>query len=173
MNSFGKYPSLKENFLLRGYSEKGLTFCVYDWKEEELYVLTKEFFKVLNRCDGLTLEKNILKSSSEKNIFKAISRFGFVKSKNSAKKIERIQKYRFANNPFVRNVCWLITGHCNLKCKHCYIEAPSGRYGEPSFSQVKEIIEEFGKANVLSVQISGGEAFLRKDFNKIIDLLNE
>ena len=68
---------------------------------------------------------------------------------------------------------WIITGKCNLNCRHCYIEAPQNRYGEMSSEQAFVIVDKMISYGITNFFITGGEPFLRKDilniFRRIID----
>ena len=69
----------------------------------------------------------------------------------------------------VDTLWWVITGHCNLKCKHCYIESPQKKYNQLSFKECINIIDQASDAGIKNIFISGGEPFIREDFLKIID----
>jgi radical SAM protein with 4Fe4S-binding SPASM domain len=68
---------------------------------------------------------------------------------------------------------WIITGNCNLYCKHCYIEAPNKRYGQVSTKEAFFIVDKVMNNGITDFFITGGEPFLRKDildiFQRIID----
>ncbi len=70
---------------------------------------------------------------------------------------------------------WHITDFCNLRCKHCYQE----RFDEEkelSFEKMKFIIDKISDSltdRKISVNITGGEPFLRKDILEIISYINQ
>lgn len=68
---------------------------------------------------------------------------------------------------------WIITGTCNLHCKHCYIEAPQNLYGQITTKQALIVVDKVMEAGIKNFFITGGEPFIRKDilniFQKIID----
>jgi radical SAM protein with 4Fe4S-binding SPASM domain len=68
---------------------------------------------------------------------------------------------------------WIITGACNLHCKHCYIEAPQNLYGQITTKQAFLVIDNVINNGITNFFITGGEPFLRKDilkiFKRIID----
>ena len=68
---------------------------------------------------------------------------------------------------------WIITGHCNLKCKHCYIEAPNRKYNQVSTEDAIFIVDKVMHNGIKKFFITGGEPFLRSDilviFNYIIN----
>ena len=66
---------------------------------------------------------------------------------------------------------WIITGHCNLQCKHCYIGAPQKRYGQMTLSESKNVIDKVISNGITKFFITGGEPFLRKDIMKIFEYI--
>lgn len=61
---------------------------------------------------------------------------------------------------------WEMTLKCNLKCQHCMVEAPSKFNSEDELSteQGLKLIHDLRKLNCQSIILSGGEPFLRKDW---------
>lgn len=63
------------------------------------------------------------------------------------------------------------TRRCNLNCVHCYIpeESKNGRNGDKELSTAQwiKIIDQITDAGCLSLLITGGEPFLRNDFETI------
>ncbi|WP_251208938.1 radical SAM/SPASM domain-containing protein [Acetatifactor aquisgranensis] len=83
--------------------------------------------------------------------------------------LEDDQNYRYYDNRFVQSVFWSITGRCNYRCRHCYMDAPEGALGELSHEQAIAFIDEMAECGVLCVDITGGEPFVRKDFWLLVD----
>ncbi|MCX8170038.1 MAG: radical SAM protein, partial [Candidatus Methanomethyliaceae archaeon] len=64
-------------------------------------------------------------------------------------------------------VIWLITGRCNLKCRHCY--ASRFNYlNELSTEDAIKVIKELANMNVNHISFTGGEPILRKDLPLLI-----
>ncbi len=68
-----------------------------------------------------------------------------------------------------------ITGKCNLRCKHCYIDEHSC---EMSFEAIEKVLHQFdkltGERNVkAALHVTGGEPFVHSEIDKIADLLLE
>ncbi|MFA4842699.1 MAG: radical SAM protein [Candidatus Omnitrophota bacterium] len=59
-----------------------------------------------------------------------------------------------------------LTRNCNLSCIHCY--AAKERRKELSTQEIKEVIGQLKKENSLILNFSGGEAFVREDFFRIL-----
>lgn len=61
-------------------------------------------------------------------------------------------------------VVWNTTNRCNLRCRHCYIEAEDKAYaGELSTSEAKAFIDDLAAMKVPVLLFSGGEPLLRGD----------
>ncbi|MGI6453447.1 MAG: radical SAM protein [Syntrophomonadaceae bacterium] len=61
-------------------------------------------------------------------------------------------------------VVWNMTNRCNLKCKHCYIDAYDKSYeSELNFEEARLFIEDLAQMRVPVLLFSGGEPLLRKD----------
>ncbi|MCX8095004.1 MAG: radical SAM protein [Caldisericia bacterium] len=69
---------------------------------------------------------------------------------------------------------WHITDFCNLRCKHCYQEK-FDKKSELPFEKIKYIVDKISeslKDRKISVNITGGEPFLREDILDIISYIN-
>ncbi len=67
--------------------------------------------------------------------------------------------------PFL--IVWDFTYKCNLRCKHCYEEAGSGRLPELSTDEAKQVVEILSKiagVGLPALSFSGGEPLARHDF---------
>jgi AdoMet-dependent heme synthase len=60
-----------------------------------------------------------------------------------------------------------ITYRCNERCVHCYLDHHD--HGEMTSSEILRLIDEMADAGVLTLTLSGGEIFLRKDLFEIVE----
>lgn len=60
------------------------------------------------------------------------------------------------------------TYECNLRCKHCYINAGVKRSDEMDSKELSRIVREFGELGGLGVDLSGGEALLKEGIEEVI-----
>lgn len=61
-------------------------------------------------------------------------------------------------------VVWNMTNRCNLKCKHCYIDAEDRNYeDELSTEEAKALIKDLVEMKAPVLLFSGGEPLIRKD----------
>ena len=64
-----------------------------------------------------------------------------------------------------------LTDACTERCVHCYV--PQGQHDFLPYEMVEKALSEFRAANGLSVHLTGGEAMLHPDFEKICRLCVE
>jgi Fe-coproporphyrin III synthase len=166
-----RYAKLKPEWLLRGWTDEPRT--ILNWKNGDCCKLSELLFNAATACNGQTdfdadadfLQLNIL-------LNKLIAA-GMAEECKQGDGVQPWQQYRKAPNPYVRSVHWSITGRCNLKCRHCYIESPDRRYGELPLPDILRIIGQFAEANVHEVRLTGGEPFWRRDLPDIMAALAE
>lgn len=70
-------------------------------------------------------------------------------------------------NP-VKTLILHTTYECNLRCKHCYINAGVKRQDEMDSKELSRIVREFGELGGLGVDLSGGESFLKEGIEEVI-----
>lgn len=66
-----------------------------------------------------------------------------------------------------RMVSWNITGRCNLRCPHCFLDAGAPRENELETERCFSLVDEMASAGVEMLIISGGEPLLRRDLFEI------
>lgn len=70
-------------------------------------------------------------------------------------------------------VLFHITSQCNLRCKHCFINAESEDKNSFSYDKIMEIVKDLRELKVNLVAFSGGEPTLRSDFIQILEGTNK
>ncbi|MCK5849083.1 MAG: radical SAM protein [Caldisericia bacterium] len=71
-------------------------------------------------------------------------------------------------------VVWNTTNRCNLKCKHCYIQAEDHEYNDELTTQEAcTFIDDLASMNVPVLLFSGGEPIMRKDLYQLIKRASE
>lgn len=165
------YAKLKSEWLLRGWTN--FPYALLNWKTGDVRQLTVKGAYVAKACDGKTDFFSLAFLPEHRNLLHKLIEDEIAVICSKGDSIEESQCFHKAENPFIRAVHWCVTGRCNLKCRHCYLEAPSGKYGELSFEDIAAIIDQFNRANVSIVAISGGEPFYRPDILEIIELLTK
>jgi radical SAM protein with 4Fe4S-binding SPASM domain len=67
-------------------------------------------------------------------------------------------------------IVWNFTYQCNLRCKHCYEDAGSGKRTELSTEEAKQVLDKLAKIagiGLPALSFSGGEPLIRRDFFEI------
>jgi len=163
------YYRLKEDIDLRGWEL--LPYAAVDHKKGNVNFFDKETFDALLLCEGkIDLDLPMIPQRVRDKVAK-LAEQNIVEPCKSGDSISDSQKYRRYDNRFMRSVQWSVTGCCNCKCRHCYINGADNRYGEISHEDAMKIARELGECGVLTCSITGGEALVRRDFWDIIDCL--
>ncbi|MBR1886301.1 MAG: radical SAM protein [Schwartzia sp.] len=62
-------------------------------------------------------------------------------------------------------VAWNMTRTCNLRCRHCYMDADAHTHtGELTTAEAKKFIDDLAAFHVPALLLSGGEPLMRRDF---------
>ena len=165
------FVKLKKDWALRGWSDMPL--ALINWTNGDQREIKKSAFYVAEACDGKTDFDSLAFLPIHHALLDKLITEEIAEQCKEGDSIDPRQQYRKAESPRLNGLHWSVTGLCNLNCRHCYMEGPSGRYGELSFKDTLWIIEQFEKANVLHVSLTGGEPFLRMDLLDIISVLAE
>ena len=66
-------------------------------------------------------------------------------------------------------ISWNLTSRCNLRCKHCYIDASKPMPGELSTAEALRVLDEIAEVNSETLLIlTGGEPLMRPDLEKLV-----
>lgn len=70
--------------------------------------------------------------------------------------------------PYV--ISWNPTARCNLRCKHCYIDASKALPAELTTAEAQRILDEIAEVNRETILIlTGGEPLLRPDLGELLE----
>lgn len=166
-----RYARLRADWLLRGWTD--LPMAVVNWTNGHLVKLSKRSFYVARACDGQTDFSSLAFLPVHHAILDKLIDLDIVETCARGDCLDAAQRYRRADNPPITGLHWAVTGLCNLNCRHCYMESPSGRYGELPLRTMMDLIAQFERANVLEVTLTGGEPFRRTDLEQIVARLVE
>ena len=130
-------------------------------------------FELLLSCDGKSpfdpkwstaLELDTLAYWKEKNIIRECS---------AGETLNPNQEYKYYDSVFKEGVHWSITGHCNYKCRHCFMSAPHARSVDPTLEELTEMLDAFSECGIIGVDLTGGEPLIRPDFFELVDRIRE
>lgn len=151
---------------LRGWEKQPMVLI--ERKHHGFFGLKQNEFMTLLLCDGVTDIQNVL-TPEMMDIIEKYEKEGIVHRVDDDQPIDETQKYIYYQNRYVNSVYWSVTGKCNCRCRHCFVDAPDGQFGELSTEEALNIIEQMNACGISSVDLSGGEPFVRKDLWILID----
>lgn len=159
---------LNDSYILRGWCR--MTAAIIKRPENKLKALSKNEFNLLLLCDGCTAFENLINMEERQILDKWIAD-GVVSPCEVPIPLNEEQQYICYPNRYVRNAFWSITGRCNYRCRHCYMDAPDARLGEVSREEAMSFIDQMNDCGILEVDLTGGEPFVRKDFWQLVDCI--
>lgn len=162
------YYRIKDIYRLRGWQHS--TCVLITWFGKIVKALTPEEFSLLLMCDGVTALDNNL-NEEEKETLKQMLSNGWIDALDEPNPLTEQQNYRFFDNRYFSSVLWSITGQCNFKCRHCYLDAPSAHLGEQTLDEMLNTIDQLADCGIYCVDLTGGEPFVRSDFWEIVEHL--
>ena len=163
------FYKLHEKLLLRGWQK--LPYAIVEkGRTRPLFIKDKEM-QALRLCNGLIDVDLPLIPQELRDLLKVIEEKGFITRCERGDTIRPEQEYKLYPARYIRTAHWSITGHCNYRCKHCYMSAPDAKYGELSHEQIMSIVQQLIDCGVMEVSLTGGEPLVRKDFMEIVDAL--
>ncbi len=164
----GRYAVLAPDWLLRGYADRPAV--LYDWRTGEAHTLSPAAGYVARACDGATDFTAPFFLPAHRATLDLMLEKGMARECGPGTALDPRQALRTAPNRYLPFVNWAVTGRCNLRCRHCYMDAPDARYGELPTADLFRIAGQLERAGVQRVHLTGGEPLLRDD---LWDLLRE
>jgi len=163
------FYKLHEKLLLRGWQK--LPYAVVEKGFSRPQFITAREMEALKLCNGLIDVDLPLVPQELRDLVKLAEKQGWVAACERGDTIRPEQEYRLYPARYIRTAHWSITGHCNYRCKHCYMSAPDAKFGELSHAQIMAIVQQLIDCGVMEVSLTGGEPLVRKDFMEIVDAL--
>ena len=120
----GLFYKLKERVILRGWLD--LPLAISNQVTGQTFSISKEQFDLLSVCDG----KTNIENSNLNALINTLKSKNVIEQCKEGQNIAEEQKFKFYNCRYIKKVDWSITGRCNYLCKHCFVSAPSNRFGE-------------------------------------------
>ena len=164
----GRYAVLTPDWQLRGYADRPAVLL--DWRSGASLTLSSTGGYVARSCDGRADFTSPFFLPTHAATLDLMIEKGMAVECPRGTPLDPRQRLRTAPNRNLQLVNWFVTGRCNLRCRHCYMDAPSARYGELPTADMLRILDQMEQANVQRVHLTGGEALLRAD---IWDLIAE
>ena len=115
-----RFCSLNPQYSLRGWI--GMPFALRN--KDSIKRLDRNEFNALILCDGQRDLDTIELSESIQNALRLFEKEGVVTFHEKSHLIQPEQYYRHYDTKYFKSVVWSITGRCNFRCRHCYLDAP-------------------------------------------------
>ena len=163
------YYKLNENYLLRGWQK--LPYAVVDKRRQRPIFINAKEMRALELCNGQIDLSLPLIPQEIRDMIPQIEKNGIISACEPGDAIAPEQEYKLYPARYIRTAHWSITGHCNYRCKHCYMSAPDAKFGELSHEEIMSIVQQLIDCGVMEVSLTGGEPLVRKDFMEIVDAL--
>lgn len=163
------YYKLNNNIQLRGWQLLPYALVVKG-RRNPIFISAKEM-QALQLCNGNIDLSLPLIPQEIRDMIPTIEKNGIIIPCEHFDSIAPEQEYKCYPARYIRTAHWSITGHCNYRCKHCYMSAPDAKYGQLSHDQVMDIAQQLVDCGIREVSLTGGEPLVRKDFFDIVDTL--
>ena len=158
---------LSPGYALRGWEK--FTYALIYQPDNNVCALNADDFQTLMLCDGETDLSNIPLTLGIEEALRSYEASGVISRCEQPTPLAPEQYYRYYRNRFVQSVFWSVTGRCNYRCRHCFMDAPDAALGELSTDEALNLIDQMADCGVLRVDLTGGEPFVRKDLWQLID----
>ena len=162
----GRHAVLAPDWQLRGYTD--VPAMLVDRRTGEAVALSSAGSYVARSCDGRAEFTSPFFLPRHTATLDLMLEKGMAVDGPKGTPLDPRQRLRTAPNRHPRPVSWFVTGRCNQRCRHCCMDAPAARYGELPTAQMLRILDQFERANVQRVHLTGGEALLHADIWELI-----
>ena len=161
------FYKLKSDYSLCGW--EGTSWVLIQRPQNHSWRLTEKEFQALILCDGETDLSSNMFDETIRQTLKQFEEDGLIEACTVATPLNPEQYYKYYHNRYVQRVFWSITGRCNFRCRHCYMDAPDAALGELTKEEAFDLIDQMEECGVQNVDITGGEPFVRQDIWELID----
>lgn len=163
------YYRLNKDFLLRGWDKR--TGNIVHKISGLVIPVPDEMFQTLLLCDGETDISDDMLTEGMKDVLAQMEKQRFVSRCKKPNPISDEQHYRYYKNRCVNSVIWSLTGRCNYRCRHCYMDAPDAKFGELTHEEAIDLIDQMVECGIVRVDVTGGEPLVRPDFWELVDYM--
>ncbi|MCR4907467.1 MAG: radical SAM protein [Lachnospiraceae bacterium] len=167
----GRYVCLKNRFCLRGW--KKLPYALEDKESGDVAFMMPGEFHTLKFCNGRFTEDSPMFGTEGRKHLEFLEKQGIIEFTDEPGKLEKDQEYFCYDNRFIRQIHWSMTGHCNYKCRHCYMSAPHAVLPDLDTDTCRKIIDDIASCGIRHLSLTGGEVLIRRDFFELLDYMLE
>ena len=134
--------------------------------------------QILCLVSALAADNFILIGKSKTEMKNNDPKFSYGSTRSPLNKAQNVKGYlphqkefffeRFKDRPRILRFQMEITSKCNEKCVHCYHPADWFVHKDIDLNLGLKVLDELKQEGTLTVCFSGGEAFLHKDFDRLL-----
>lgn len=157
---------LAKNYALRSWQDDKAVLL--NLKDGDSVSLDGKSFRLLLLCDGRTDLSAVLSDTQINALQKFVNR-GIISMCGEQESLADIQILHSYNVLHIPTVHWSVTGYCNYRCRHCFMDAPNGMYSQLNTEEMLQLVDEMAICGISQISITGGEPFFRHDIWQIID----
>ena len=130
---------------------------------------TRAQYDLIRKCDGNTeiMESDL--SPNEAEFLNRLKSLYFIRIAEPGESLREDQRYRLYPSDYKDSVQLSVTGSCNCRCRHCFVEAPHAKYRELSLSEIIGILDQLEALGIHKIGLTGGEPLLHPDFFRIVE----
>ena len=170
-----KYYRLSKDWAFRGWH--GRPFAISAIKGPNRtrppFFFAVECFKILLGCDGTrALDLSSMSKEIQAGFKNLIDLQVLEEFQDKPEPIGEEQKYKLYDSAFLEVAEWAITGRCNMHCRHCLVSAPDFHEKDLSGEDCLHIIHELASCGLKRLELTGGEPFVRHDWEDIVTALS-
>ena len=165
------FVRIKPRYVIRGW--KSLPYALVDTEKARPIFMKSDVFRTVQFCNGRFTTDSPVFLGVRKDHLAELDKAGVLEYLPEPGNLEPEQEYRLYDNRYMQRVHWSITGHCNYRCRHCYMSAPHAVLPHPTTEQCLAIVDQIADCGVPNLSLTGGEPLIRRDFMQIVDHILE
>ena len=145
---------LDRRYRLRGWYK--LPTGLYDTRRHEAQFFAPESYRLLMNCNGdHEIDIDAL-PDKQRELMEQMLAEGIIHPAGWLDFLLPEQRYKTYPARYRRDVHWSVTGECNLRCRHCFMSAPTGKHGSPSYEEIIRVADMLAECGVFRVGLTGG-----------------
>ncbi len=144
--------------------------------DRRLFIVKKlpaEAGAVLMGLDAASDFESYAYTDRHRAILRELIRQGYAEICPQGTVLKAFQRPRRTDGPYLREIHWAITGGCNLRCRHCFMESPIDRYPQPEENELSDTVHQLVLANAAFVSLTGGEPLTHPAIKPLIVQLSK
>ena len=158
-------------FLMSGYRD--YRFGLSNLYTGDACFFTSRQYKIIQNCNGKNdLDQELLKPE-EKEFYSWLLKNYFIRECSKEEELLPEQEYRIYPCIYKDSVHFSITGHCNCRCRHCFVSAPHSRFAELPFDDCIHILDELQRCGIRKIGLTGGEPLCHPNFRRIVEEISK